>query len=393
MYDAVVVGGGPAGSYAAYKLAGMGHDVIVLDKKEKLGEPVCCTGIISKECVDSFAIDNSVILNQVSNIKLFSSTGNLIRFSRQNTQACIVDRGALDKMLAERAQNEGAKYVLNSPVSDMKIENNGVKVKINRQEEELIVEARVVVVAAGFGARLISGLGLGKINDFIMGAQATVETVGIDETEVYFSQERAPGFFAWLVPISPATALVGLALHSSTSFYMRKLLASLLEEGKIASDKIKPCYRAIPLSPLSRTYGQRLVVVGDSAGQVKPTTGGGVYFGLLCADIAASNLHRALESGDLSAKSLSGYEREWKKLIGRELKICYYARKFYERLSDKQIDRIFNIIKSRDLEEVLFKDNDLPFDWHGEIILKLLGYKMLSGAIKAMKIPFRIRRD
>ena len=130
-------------------------------------------------------------------------------------------------------------------------------------------------------------------------------------------------------------------------------------------------------------------MVGDAAGQVKPTTGGGIYYGLLCADIAANNLHRALDADDLSARNLASYEREWKKKLGRELKICYWARKFYEHLSDRQVDRVFDIIKSNGLDEALLKTDDLSFDWHGEVILRLLGYRLLSKAIKAMKIPFR----
>ena len=134
-------------------------------------------------------------------------------------------------------------------------------------------------------------------------------------------------------------------------------------------------------------------MVGDAAGQVKPTTGGGIYYGLLCADIAANNLHRALENNDLSAKSLASYERDWKKKLGRELKICYYARKYYERLSDKHIDRIFDIIKSSGIDAALLKADDLSFDWHGEVILRLLGHRVLSKAIEVMKIPFRIGVD
>jgi len=132
------------------------------------------------------------------------------------------------------------------------------------------------------------------------------------------------------------------------------------------------------------------VVVGDAAGQVKPTTGGGIYYGLLCADIAANNLHRALENDDLSARNLASYEREWKKKLGRELKIGYWARKLYEHLSDRQIDRIFDIIKSNGIDEALLKKDDLRFDWHGEVILKLLGHRVLSKAIEVMKIPLRI---
>ncbi len=390
MYDVIVIGGGPVGSYVAYKLAGVGYDVVVLEQKEKLGGRVCCTGIISQGCVNSFAIDDSVVLRRVNSAKLFSPSGRLLRLWRQETQACIVDRAAFDMAIVSWAQGKGAQYVLNSPVRDIEVGDDGVRVEVARQGEKSNFEARAVVIATGFGSRLVEGLGLGKIGDFVMGAQAEVETIEVDEVEIYFSQEVAPGFFAWLVPTSPPKALVGLLSRRSPGLYLRKLISSLLAQGKIASAEVKPSYRPIPLKPLPRTYSRRVVVVGDAAGQVKPTTGGGIYFGLLCADIAVNNLHRALKIDNLSAKNLANYEREWKKKLGRELKICYYARKFYEHLSDRQIERIFDIIKSRGIDEALLKEKDLAFDWHGEVILRLLGHRVLSKAIEVMKIPFQI---
>ena len=390
MPDVIVVGSGPVGSYTAYKLAGMGYDVAVLEKKERLEGQLCCTGIISQECVDSFAIDDSVILRQMNSARLFPPSKKLLRLWRRETQACIVDRAAFDMTIANWAQGRGVQYVLNSPVRDIEVGDDGVRVKATRQGEGLNFKARAVVIAAGFDSGLVKKLGLGKIGDFVMGAQAEVEVIGVDEMEVYFSQEIAPGFFAWLVPTSSPKALVGLLSRHDSGHYLKKLMSSLLAEGKIVSAEPELCYRAIPLKPLPRTYSRRLVVVGTAAGQVKPTTGGGIYYGLLCADIAVNNLHRALGEDDLSAKSLANYEREWKRKLGRELKIGYYARKFYERLSDRQIDRVFDIIKSNGLDEALLKTDDLSFDWHGKVILKLLRQKVLSKALNVMKIPFRI---
>jgi len=390
LYDVVVVGGGPAGSYVAYKLAGMGYGVVVLERKEKLGEQVCCAGIISQECVDSFAIDNNVILRKVNSARLFSHSGRLLRLWRQETQACIVDRAAFDVAAANGAQGKGAEYVLNSLVRATEIKNDRVNVEAIRLGERLNFEARVVVIATGFGSKLSEGLGLGKASDFVLGTQAEVETIGVDEVEVFFGQEIAPGFFAWLVPTSPERALVGLLSRRSPGLYLKKLMSALLAEGKIASTEAELSYGGIPLKPLAKTCSQRLIVVGDAAGQVKPTTGGGIYYGLLCADIAANTLHRALENDDLSTKGLASYERQWRGKLGRELKIGYYARKFYERLSDRHIDRIFDIIESNGINEALLKAEDLSFDWHGEAVLRLVGHRAISQTLDMMKIPFHL---
>lgn len=388
-----IIGGGPVGSYLAYRLAGMGYGVVVLEQKKRLGERVCCTGIIGQECVSPFAINDNVILKRANSARLFSPSGRLLRLWRQETQACIIDRAAFDVAMSSRAQDMGAEYVLNSSVRDIVVGDDRVRVEVARYGEGLNFEARAVVIATGFGSPLVEGLGLDKVGDFVIGVQTEVETIGVDEIEVYFGQEVAPGFFAWLVPTLPSRALVGLLSRCSPGLYLRKLMSSLLAQGKIVSTEAELSYGGILLKPLARTYSERLMVVGSAAGQVKPTTGGGIYYGLLCADIAANNLHRALESDDLSAKSLANYEREWKRKLGRELKIGYWARKFYEHLGDRQIDRIFDIIKSNGIDEALLKADDLSFDWHGEVILRFLGHRVLSKAIEAMKAPFTIDVD
>ena len=388
----VVIGGGPAGSQVAYKLAGMGYGVVVVEQKARLGEAVCCTGIIGQECIDSLAIDDSVILRRANSARVFSPSGRLLRLWRQQPQASIVDRAAFNVALASRAQRKGVEYVLNSPVRGIEVGNDRVRVEVKSNDGgAALFEARAVAIATGFGSKLTQGLGLGRVADFVIGAQAEVETNGVNEVEVYLGQELAPGFFAWLVPTSPQKALVGLLSRRSPGLYLKKLMSSLLAQGKIASAEVELRYGGVPLKPLTRSYSQRLLVVGSAAGQVKPTTGGGIYYGLLCADIAADSLHRALESDTLSAKNLANYENEWKRKLGGELRIGYWARKFYERLSDAQIDRIFDIIKSNGIDETLLKADDLSFDWHRQAVLRLIGQGTLSNLIEAMKIrlPFR----
>jgi len=363
----------------------------VLERKQKIGEQVCCTGIIGQECVNSFAIGDNVILREANSAKLFSPSGNLLQLGREETQAYILDRTAFDAAMASRAQDNGAEYISDSLVRDIEVEEDRAKIKASHQQVALNFEARAVVIATGFGSRLTEGLG--RVDDFVNGAQAEVETPGIDEVEVYFGREIAPGFFGWLVPTSSRTARAGLLSRHSPGLYLRKLMTSLLAQGKIVSSEAKLNYGGIPLKPLGRTYGERLIVVGDAAGQVKPTTGGGIYYGLLCADIAAKTLHQALQHDDLSAKSLARYEQGWRRILGRELKIGYWARKLFERLSDGQIDRIFDIVKANGIDEALLKAKDLSFDWHSRAILRVIGYTVVSKVAGVMKPPFKSSED
>ena len=387
MYDVIVVGGGPIGSYMAYKLAGAGYRVVVLERKRDVGEPVCCAGIIGQECVDAFNIDGNVVLRWVNGAELYSPSGKCIPLWREKPQAVVVDRAAFDMTMVNRAQDEGAEYILDTLVTDIQVGDDNVKVGATQQEAKLELEARAVVIATGFGSRLVEELGLGKVDNSVMGVQVEVETDGIDGVEVYFGQEIAPGFFAWLVPTSSTRALVGMLSRRSPELYMEKLISSLLAQGKIISTGVKPCYRGIPLKSIPGTCGDRVMVVGAAAGQVKPTTGGGIYYGLLCADTGASCLQQALENDALSARGLASYERKWKKKIGREMRIGYWARRLYEHLGDRQIDKLFDIIKSTGVDKALLEAEDLSFDWHSEVVLRLLAHKAIARAIEMMKIP------
>ncbi len=392
-YTAIVIGGGLVGSYVASRLADKGHNVAVVEQRPVLGERVCCTGIISSRCVDSFALGEDIILRRVNSAKLFSPSGKQLRVWRPQTQACIIDRASLDVSLARRAQSRGISYWLGSLVDNITVGGEGVKVEAVRQGERLDFRADALVMATGFGSSLAQLLGLSRAGDSVVGGQAEVRVNDVDEVEVYFGREVAPGFFAWLVPTSPGQALVGLLSRSSPGFYLQKLLSSLKAQGKIVSTETEPIYRGILLKPLNKTCGERLLVVGGAAGQVKPTTGGGIYYGLLCADIAAEILHQALGRGDLSARNLAGYERGWRRRLGKELRTGYWARKLYERMTDAQIDRAFDIIKSSGIDDALLKAEDLSFDWHGEVILRLLGYQLLARAIGVVRIPFRSRQS
>ena len=390
MYDVVVVGGGPIGSHVACKMAGMGYAVLVLEKKEKLGGRVICAGIIGRECFSYFDISDSVVLRQANSAKIFSPSGKIIKLWRKENQAYIIDRAAFDSSMLNNARAAGAEYIFNSKVIDIQVKDDRVVVETVSNGSKLSYEARVAVIAAGFGSKLVEKVGLGKIGDFVIGAQAEVEAKDVDEVEVYTGQQVAPGFFAWLVPTSYQKALVGLLSRRSPREHLAKLLSSLKAEGRIDyGDAVIGC-RGISIETPPKTYSRRLIAVGDAAGQVKPTTGGGIYFGLLSAEIAACNLQRALDKDDLSARSLAGYQRQWKKKLGQELRMCYWARKLYEKMSDQQIDRIFDITIARGIDRALLEADDLSFDWHGRAIVKLARQKALTKTLTAMKIPFSI---
>ena len=376
MHDAVVIGGGPAGSRAAQRLAEKGRSVLVLERKTDLGNK-CCTGIIGRECADTFNIEDKVILRKVNSASLFSPSGNRLYVQREEIQACILDRGAFDIAMAERAQRAGAEYRFDSRVNSVTIEPDHAAVAVSSRGKEEQITAKCVVAACGFAPGLLRRLGLGTFRDYTYGAQAEVTAPGLDEVEVYFG-DMAPDFFAWLAPLTPSLARVGLLARKKPGDYLKKWLEHLKSEGKIVSADVNIHYGAIPLKPPTHTYSERMIAVGDAAGQVKPTSGGGIYYGLLCADIAADVLHQALTEDDLSAKRLALYEEAWRRKLGKEIRTGYRARKLIERLSNKQIDRLFKIAKSIGIEEAISKASGVSFDWHGRTVKQLINYRILN---------------
>ncbi|NLL90051.1 MAG: hypothetical protein GX226_02975, partial [Dehalococcoidales bacterium] len=125
-------------------------------------------------------------------------------------------------------------------------------------------------------------------------------------------------------------------------------------------------------------YGERFIVVGDAAGHVKPLTGGGIYFGLLCADIAVDNIDLALKEGNLRASGLASYEKEWKRKLGKELRICRLAQGFYARLNNSQLDRLFDINNNSGIVDEIIASDELDFDFHSRVIRKAVNMRTVS---------------
>jgi len=373
LHDIIIVGAGPAGSRIAQRLSQLGYSVVVVEKNLSLGDDICCTGILSQECLSAFSLDNGLVLRQASSARFMAPSGEYLRLCRQSPVAAIVDRARLNTHLAKMAQASGARYHFGARASDISIKDDGVEVILNGQSEERVLRAKTAVIATGFGSALPAKLGLGEIKHFVLGAQVQVAINGIDEVEVYFNQELAPGGFAWLVPTTDGRGLVGLLTRSQADSSLENLLKILSSQGKITSNQAAPGYDTVPLKPLPRTYLDRVLVVGEAAGQVKPTTGGGVYYGLLCADIAAGVLEQALDDDDFSAKALSSYEREWRARLNRELTVGYWARTLLAGLSNSRIDRLFQLAGKKGLPELIADGNGFSFDWHSRLLLKLAG--------------------
>ena len=386
MDDVIVIGAGPAGNNVAYRLASLGYSVTVVDGRKRIGDKLC-TGIVGAECIQRFPLDKSLVFRDARVARVIAPGGEIVDFAKQDVQAHVVDRVAYVASFAAMACEAGATYLLGYRVTDVSSDGECTSVQIvptpglTDESERRTLRGRALVVASGFGSKLTGQLGLGMIGDFVTGVQAEVLAPDIEEVHVYFGRGIAPGFFAWLVPTSGGKALVGLLSRNRGHVHLENLMLKLQADGMVTEVTKEPTHWGIPLRPLARTFGERLLVVGDAAGQVKPTTGGGIYYSLLASEIAADTLHKAFSRNDLSTSQLSHYEKEWKALLSHELETGYYARRLFEVLNDCQIDFLMHTIASNGIYSELADSRTLSFDWHSGVISKVMSHGLVGKAL------------
>ena len=372
LFDTIVIGAGPVGSYAAQQMAGYGCKVAVLEEHERIGEPMQCTGIIGVECFERFHLSTGSVLREARSAKFFSPSGKTIRLQSEKPQAYIVDRTAFDRRLADAAAAQGARYFTSCRVNSIVSMADRVAALTDSGDS---LEGRTAVIASGFYSKLAQRLGMEKFRDFMTGAQAEVSIKDgstLEEIEIYLDQELAPGFFAWLVPTSPQRALAGLFSRDKPLRHLQRFIQLLHDRGRISSTQVNIQHGAIPLRPLGKTYCKRIIAAGDAAGQVKPTTGGGVYYGMICAQLAGDILKDAITKNDYSEHFMSVYQKAWQKEIGRELRDGYIARRIYEKCSNHLIDNLFDIALKKGLHEIINESSDISFDWHSKAFFEII---------------------
>ena len=384
MYDVIVAGAGPGGNVASLRLSQMGHRVAVLDWRESLGDKLC-TGIVGRECVQRYPPDEADVWVEARSATVVAPSGKRHRIVKEEPQAYVVNRVAYVTSMARRASEAGADYILGEKVVDIQRSGTGVSVRTRSGVAGRRYDASLLIIASGFGSPLVGrvGLGNGASPEYMVGCQAEVEIDGMGDTEVYLGDAVAPGSFGWLVPFSESRALVGLLSRRKLNGHMDSLLSSLRRAGRVRSVVKEPRRWGIPIKPLAKTYGDRVLVVGDAAGFVKPTTGGGIYYALLSGEAAAEAAHGAIAAGDYSARRMKLFEDSWQDTFGRELRIGYYARRMYEALGDSQIERLLNGFTAAHVRRELISSREFSFDWHSGLILKAMGHRELGKVVRS----------
>ncbi len=383
MDDVLVIGAGPAGNQAALGLARRGHAVTVVDRRHNIGDKLC-SGIVGAECLRQFPAAASQIYRPASAAEVNSPSGARLRLERDEPPAYILDRVSYVASFADQAREFGAKYRLGHAVRSLQVDDDCVRAVIQNGAGPELVEARCAVVASGFGSNLTRLAGLSQVEDFAIGTQAVVKAPNLEEIDVFLDHEIAPGFFAWLIPTSKDKALVGLLSRSRDFDLLNGLIATLKDEGKIKAVVSGPERWGVPMRTLPRMSRSRVLVAGDAAGQVKPMTGGGIYYGLLAGGVAAETLHRGLVTDDLSDSFLSVYEKECDRLFGEEMEVGYTARSLFELLGNKQLNYVVKQLSHNRIARGLIESPSLNFDWHSKPIKTLLRIPFMKNLLRLL---------
>ncbi len=371
MYDVIVIGGGPSGLNTAKRLAEGGLEVGVLERKSEIGKDIICTGIVGEEIFRDFNLSKDLILKEIKEIKLVSPFGSSLIYQHPMTFAYVLDRNKFDEYLANIAQSKGVEIKLKNQVVDISVNKDYVEVLTEIKGKYLRkYSAKMAIIATGVDCRLNKKLGLGFPKDFLNGVQSELEMENIDPTTIFIGKNIAPRGFAWVVPISEETVRIGLITDDDPMVYFHHLMEEFYPKKMANMDKERIQFKSIAHGLISKTYGERVLAVGEAAGQVKTTTGGGIYFGLLCSEIASDVILKRFEDGCFSSKALAEYDRLWKRALQKEILVGCYTRKILGKLSDLQIEKIFRIAQNNGIIPLIRKKGN--FDWHSEIILTLI---------------------
>ena len=371
MRDVAVVGAGPAGLESARVLASLGHDVLVLEEHSTVGAPVHCTGLFGLDAFSEFEIPRDCVLGTADGAEFVAADGSSVVIAADAVRAVVVDRVRFDQSLAAASVRAGAEIRAGARVRTITVDARHVTITIDDQPP---VHARACLIACGANYRLNRQLGLGVPRAFVQSAQLERPFDGPERVEVHLGRDVAPSGFAWVVPFNRAGNpfnRLGLMCDTRAAPRFRTFANRVRDRFALDGDPWpEPRLKILPLGPVSKTYGTRVLAVGDAAGLVKPTTGGGIYYGLISGRLAAGTLDGALREDDLGETRLRDYESEWRGRLGAEIRTGLAFRTLVSRINDRAIDALIELARIDGLIPLLRQTAD--FNWHRRSALALL---------------------
>jgi len=367
-YDAIIVGAGPVGGHVARRIAEKKFKVAIFERNKHIGTPVKCAGLITSRVFDILDIQKEkVILNKIKGANIHSPSDNILKIGGDKVHALVIDREKFDNEIIKKAKEKGAEIFLeNSVLSSQKI-NDHIEISTLKKID---AKCNLLIGADGPCSKIRDRFILPEPKEFLRGIGAEITNVHMDPDflEIFVGEKIAPGFFAWVIPTNDkgTTARIGLCINNEAKNPPRHYLENLMKNTSCSkllknAEIIKYTGGVIPIGALKRTYASNIMVVGDAAAQVKPTSGGGIYTGLSCANYCADVAIESLEKNNFDANFLKKYHKLWSSKLGRELFLGMSFRKIFKNLKDEQFDKYIKKFQDPKITEIISKYGDIDF--------------------------------
>ena len=376
-YDVVVVGAGPVGATAARYAALNGASVLLIEEHASVGSPVGCTGLLSTRAISECDVKpaDDFVLNTVRGAHVYSPDGNCLPIDGGKTKAYVVSRKMFDRKLVKMAVDAGVDVSIKTRAVGLDRSKRLQKLSVLQDGVSKTITSNVIIGADGVRSNIAQMSGLGRVQKVLSGIQieASYSSNDTDFVELFMGSQ-APGFFAWAVPVSDKISRIGLAVPAGNESHAVQYLNSLLNSNQEISARygggaLDIVYGGIPLGPLEKTAADGVLIVGDAAGQVKPTSGGGVYTGVACAKIAGEVAALAAIEEDASVNRLNEYDKRWRAKLGRELGIGMKIHEFMGGLSDAELDELLGSMNTPAILDIITEYGDMD---HPSILIKKL---------------------
>ena len=361
-FDVVVAGGSVAGLLCAREIASNGFSVLVIEEDYEIGTPEHCGGLVSIAALEELGIIpfRKTFDHVIESAKVTAPNGDSFTINSTKQKVVEISRRELDKQIAFQAQKNGA--VIKVRTSFQEITDTGIRTSEDSIDCKIFVDARGV-------ASLIHKDRTGILSS----AQYEIyaDWIKKGKVEVIFDQEKYPGFFAWIIPSNEGKGKVGVA---GRGINVAETIERILEErGKYST--IRKIFAPIWIKgPIENFVDGKTVIVGDAAGQAKPTTAGGIFTSGMGGVYAGQAISKYLKTENKA--ELKEYQKKWTDRFGKEFEKQSFARKILERIDNNTINKLFESITPEITKEISEKDD---FDFHTSSIVKLLGMK---GSIK-----------
>lgn len=358
MHDILVVGAGPVGTTFARYMAEKGFNVGIIEKKTQIGVPLQCAGLLGKQIKEVNLLPKELIINPFHGAYLYSPSGHTLKVSKKEPEAYVVDRVGYDQFLADKATDAGVEIYLKHQLTDLNTKTGQVSLKNDKN-----LSAKIIVGADGNNSLVSRKLSENlALENSLQAAQLLVDfqknLFDPHLVHLHTYASISPGFI-WLIPLSESTARVGMFGEFDYQTMVQILNNYLDGNSDYDGYNILKKYQGkIPVyNSRKKIVKNNILLLGDAASQVKPTTGGGLIMGFKCAQIAADVAEKALINDDI--KILKDYESLCSKNFKNELKIQLMVQKIFKSLSDDDLDFMFSKLKEEGAEDLISRYGEM----------------------------------